>query len=404
MRRNLILVLVAGAFFAVPLAAQRPRGAEIRVDKLPAISRQGSQVAMTQNGDFIVVWATGGTGSQQEPARLWLRLFRANGAPKTKQLRVGNTRSAEMRPHLTMAADGSFLVVWEGGSAADTSVFGRRFNANGTPRGDRFLLSSSTDGSQEQPTATFARDGSFVAAWVSHGHSSGDPWDVVGRRFDATGQALGPDFLVSIESAEQQGGPQVGLSASGDFLIGWLTYLGEAAFYDVQGRRFAKDGTPQGDPIRLNDEDTASANQDDFALAMSEDGTFVVLWADRGFTSGAGRLRGQRFTAAAERVGSPFLVTHPPGGDQSQPALALAADGSFFATWVDYQQPNLWRIFGRRFAGDGTPRSDELRIDLPPAGLNVDPGVVLGSDGRGLVVWAQFQGDKPGVFARRLAP
>lgn len=402
MRRNLILVLVAGALFALPLAAQRPRGAEIRIDKFPAISRYGTQVALAPNGDFIVVWATGGGEPQREPARLWFRFFRADGTPKTKQLRVGNTRSAELEPHLAVAADGSFLVVWEGGSDADTSVFGRRFGADGTPRGDRFLLSSSTEGSQEQPTASFALDGSFVAAWVSRGPSFPD--EIVGRRFDAAGQPLGPDFLVNTESAEEQHSPQVALSANGDFLIGWLTYLGEAAFYDVQGRRFAKDGTPQGDPIRLNDEDTAGANQDDFALAMSEDGAFVVLWADRGFTTGAGRLRGQRFTAAAERVGSPFLITHPPGGDQSQPALALAADGSFFVTWVDYQQPNLWRIFGRRFAGDGTPRSDELRIDLPPAGLNVDPSVVLGRDGRGLVVWAQFQGGKPGVFARRLVP
>ena len=401
MRRNLILLLVAGALFALPLAAQRPRGAEIRIDKFPAINRYGTHVAMAPNGDFIVVWATGGSQFQREPARLWFRLFRANGTPRTKQLRVGNTRSAELKPHLAVAADGSFLVVWEGGSDVDTSVFGRRFSADGTPRGNRFLLSSSTEGFQGQPTATFARDGSFVAAWASRGSSFPD--EIVGRRFDAAGQPLGPDFLVTTESAEEQA-PQVAMNASGDFLIGWLTYLGEASFFDVMGRRFSKDGTPQGDPIRLNDEDTAPASQDEFALAMSEDGAFVVLWADRGFTSGAGLLRGQRFTAAAERVGSPFLVTHPPGGNQSQPALALAADGSFFATWVDYQQPNLWRIFGRRFAGDGTPRSDELRIDLPPAGLNVDPSVVLGRDGQGLVVWAQFQGDKPGVFARRLVP
>jgi len=401
MPRNLILGLVAGALFALPLAAQRPRGSEIQVDKFPALNRYGTQVAMMPNGDFIVVWATGGSQFQREPARLWFRFFRADGTPKTKQLRVGNTRSAELKPHLAVAADGSFLVVWEGGSDIDTSVFGRRFGADGTPRGNRFLLSSSTVGSQGQPTATFARDGSFVAAWVSRGPSFPD--EVVGRRFDAAGQPLGPDFVVTTESAEEDA-PQVGLSANGDFLIGWLTYLGEASFFDVMGRRFSKDGTPQGDPIRLNDEDTAPASQYEFALGMLDDGAFVVLWTDRGDASGAGRLRGQRFTATAERVGLPFLLTNPPGGYQSQPALALAADGSFFATWLDSFQPNLWRIFGRRFAGDGTPRSDELRIDLPPAGLNVDPSVVLGHDGRGLVVWAQLQGDKPGVFARRLVP
>lgn len=404
MRRNLILVLMAGALFALPLVAQRPSGAEIQVDKFPAINRYASQVALAPNGDFIVIWATGGNEPPQEPARIWLRLFRADGTPKTKQLRVGNTRSAELVPHLAMAADGSFLVVWEGGSTVDTSVFGRRFGADGRARGDRFLLSSSTEGSQEQPAATFARDGSFVAAWVSHGHSSGDPWDVFGRRFDAAGQPLGPDFLVSTQSAEEQDAPQVALSASGDFVIGWLTFLGEAAFFDVLGRRFAKDGTPQSDEIRFNSEDTAAASQYEFALGMVEDGAFVVLWTDRADTSGAGRLRGQRFTASAERVGLPFLITAPPGGDQSQPALALAADGSFLAAWVDSSQPNLWRIVGRPFASDGTPRSGEIRIDLPPSGLKLDPSVALGRDGRGVAVWVKYNGSKPGVFARRLVP
>jgi hypothetical protein len=400
MRRNLLLVLLAGGLFALPLVAQRPRGGEIQVDKFPAINRYASQVALAPNGDFIVIWATGGSEPPQEPARIWLRLFRADGTPKTKQLRVGNTRSAELAPHLAMAADGSFLVVWEGGSDVDTSVFGRRFNAGGTPRGDRFLLSSSTEGSQGQPTATFARDGSFVAAWVSRGHSFPD--EVVGRRFDAAGQPLGPDFLVNTESTEEQDAPQVALSASGDFLIGWLTFLGEAAFYDVMGRRFAKDGTPQSDEIRLNAEDTATASQYEFALGMQEDGAFVVLWTDRAGASGAGRLRGQRFTAGAERAGLPFPIT--PGGDQSQPVLALAADGSFFAAWVDSSQPNLWRIFGRGFASDGTPRSGELRIDLPPSGLKFDPSMALGPDGRGVVAWVKSNGSKPGVFARRLVP
>ncbi|HSS50805.1 MAG TPA: hypothetical protein VLX28_17840 [Thermoanaerobaculia bacterium] len=401
MRKNLIFALVAGVLFAPLLAAQQPRGSEIQVDKFPALNRYGTQVAMAPNGDFIVVWATGGSQFQREPARLWFRLFRADGTPRTKQLRVGNTRFAELKPHLAVAADGSFLVVWESGSDADTSVFGRRFGADGTPHGDRFLLSSSTVGSQDQPTATFARDGSFVAAWVSRGPSFPD--EVVGRRFDAAGQPLGPDFVVNTESAEQDA-PQVALSASGDFLIGWLSYLGEAAFFDVMGRRFARDGTPQGDEIRLNDQDTAPGSQYEFALGMLEDGAFVVLWTDSADAAGAGRLRGQRFTAGAERVGVPFLITAPPGGYQSQPALALAADGSFFAAWMDSFQPNLWRIFGRRFASDGTPRSDEMRIDLPPPGLKIDPSVALGHDGRGVVAWTRYDGNKLGVFVRRLVP
>ena len=71
MRRNLILLLVAGALFALPLTAQRPRGAEIRIDKFPAINRYGTQVAMAPNGDFIVVYDDVGGWIA---ARLWWML------------------------------------------------------------------------------------------------------------------------------------------------------------------------------------------------------------------------------------------------------------------------------------------------------------------------------------------
>ena len=404
MRRNLIPILMAGVLLSLPLAAQRPRGPEIRVDILPASHRYSTQVAMAPNGDFVVVWQTGHMLVPEEgPSRIWLRLFRADGKPKTKQLRVSNARSDEMWPRLTMAADGSFLVVWQGGSTSDTSVFGRRFDAGGKPRGDRFRLSLNAQGSQEQPTAAFARDGSFVAAWVSHGHSFEDPWDVYARRFDAAGQPLGPEFLVSTESAEEQDTPQVALSASGDFLIGWVSWVGEGGFFDVLGRRFARDGAPQSDEILLNAEDNEQASQDELALGMREDGSFVVIWTDRTNDPGSGSLNGQRFAANGEPAGRPLQIIGPPGGFQGQPAIAMAADGSFFATWLGSTSPSSLGILGRWFASDGTPLGGVARIDRSAESSTGNPSVALGNDGRGVVVWLQ-ESSKPGVYARRLVP
>ena len=160
MRKNLFLVFLASAFLALPLAAQRPGGAEIRVDRFPATNSY-PQVALAPNGDFVVVWQTGNPDLPREPPRVWLRLFRADGKPKTTQLRASTGRAPENLPRLAMAADGSFLVVWQEGEQ-DTGVFGRRFNADGRPRGDRFRLSVSTEDVQEQPAVLVRPIGRLV--------------------------------------------------------------------------------------------------------------------------------------------------------------------------------------------------------------------------------------------------
>lgn len=402
MRKHLALVLLASSLLALPVAAQRPRGGEIRVDRFPAINLYSPQVGLAPNCDFVVVWQTGNIYSPEETARIWLRIFRADGKPKTKQLRVSNTTPGEMWPHLTMAADGSFLVVWQSGSPEDTSVFGRRFDADGTPRGERFRLSANTQGSQEQPAASFARDGGFIAAWVSHGNFFDSPWDVYARRFDAAGQPAGGELLVSTEGAEEQRTPQVALSASGDFLIGWVSWVGEGGFFDILGRRFTKDGTPQSDEIRLNDEENAPASQDELALGMREDGSFVVIWTDRTNDPGSGSLSGQRFTATADPVGPPLHVTGSSLGVQDQPAIAMAADGSFFAAWSSSESGTL-SVVGRQFTSDGQPRSGELRLDPLSNDFKATPAVALGRDGRGVAIWLQY-GSETGVFARRLVP
>src|SRR5881628_1009705 len=139
-----IFSLLAGLMLAHPLGAQRPRGAEIRVNNLPDFTYGLPQVASLPNGDFVVVWQTREFNLPgEEIPHVWVRLFRADGTPKTKQLRVSPAPLAgEVFPRLAVGADGSFVVVWQGGPFDDSSVFGRRFNVDGTPRGPRFRLSS----------------------------------------------------------------------------------------------------------------------------------------------------------------------------------------------------------------------------------------------------------------------
>jgi hypothetical protein len=405
---------LAGVLLASLLSAQTPRGAEIKVNNLQASSYWVPQVAAAPNGDFVVVWQTG--GPQVGTPTVWVRLFRADGTPKAQQFRVSPSSTFQEFPRLAVGADGSFVVVWEeilstGGTITGSTVSGRRFGADGRPRGRRFRLNSNPAEDPESPSVAVAPDGSFVVAWSgtgrNYGHDIDDITDIYARRFDAAGQPLGPDFLVNSTTADEQDTPQVAMSASGDFVIAWASYGGEAAFFDIYARRFARDGVPQGDDFQVNSGDNADISQYEFALGMAKNGSFAVLWNDAPdlLTPYPNGFFGQRFAAGGQPLGQPFQINASQGTVQREPAIALGADGSFFAAWSSYvpvtgPQPGPVSIVGRRFASDGTPRGRDFRLDQSGTGGKGSPSVALGGDGRGLVVWAQANG----IFALRLVP
>jgi hypothetical protein len=402
MMKTAVLTL-AGVLLASLLAAQTPRGAEIKVNNLQASSYGPTQVTVAPDGGFAVVWQTGFLGDPPVPPVekpvVWVRLFRADGTPKTNQLRVNPGSSPQVLPRVAVGADGSFVVVWEDILPTGRTVSGRLFDAEGRPRGRRFRLSSTpvevASYFDLKPAVVLAADGSFVAAWTGAG--------VLARRFDAAGQPLGPEFRANVTTYDERSAPQVAMSASGDFVIGWLSYVGESAFFDIYARRFAKDGTPQSDEFRVNSGENARGNQEEFALGVAKNGSFVGLWTDQpDFPSFSNGFFGQRFAAGGQPLGQPFQINTSQGTVQ-EPAIAIGADGSFFAAWISYVSVTSEpvSIVGRRFASDGTPLGGDLRIDRSAAGNKWSPSVALGGDGRGLVVWAQ-QG--AGIFARRLVP
>jgi hypothetical protein len=402
MMKTAVLTL-AGLLLASLLAAQAPRGAEIKVNNLQASSYWAPQVAVAPDGDFAVVWQSGYLGDPPVPPVekpvVWVRLFRADGTPKTNQLRVNPGSSPQVFPRVAVGADGSFVVIWEEILSTGSTVSGRRFDAEGRPRGRRFRLSSTAVESYFEPAVAIAADGSFVAAWTGAGAG------VLARRFDAAGQPLGPEFRANVTTYEERSAAQVAMSASGDFVIGWVSYGGDSTFYDVYARRFAKDGTPQSDEFQATSVEDARNNQEEFALGVAKNGSFVVLWTDvPDLPPLSNGFFGQRFTPGGAPLGQSFEISSSSSTLRGQPAIAVAADGSFFAVWSSYvyvtgPQPQPVSIVGRRFASDGTPLGGDLRIDRSAAPKG-GPSVALSGDGRGLVVWVQYDG----IVARRLVP
>src|SRR6187401_2752854 len=92
----------------------------------------------------------------------------SHAAPVGNEFRVNTyTPTYQTDPSVSMAGNGSFVVVWgsydQGGKSGD--IFGQGFTSAGTARGTEFLINTYTPDTQNRPSVGTATDGRFVVVW-----------------------------------------------------------------------------------------------------------------------------------------------------------------------------------------------------------------------------------------------
>jgi Ca2+-binding RTX toxin-like protein len=100
-----------------------------------------------------------------------------------------------------------------------------------------------------------------------------------------------------------------------------------------------------------------------------------------------------------------FQVNHHMSGIQNMPAVVSFADGSFLNLWATQINDN---VAGRIFSGTGVAQTGEFVVPATTDGLQSDPELALLADGRAIAVWTDSSGFAPSggsvVLARIINP
>ncbi|KAB2963022.1 MAG: hypothetical protein F9K18_09080 [Thermoanaerobaculia bacterium] len=263
------------------------------------------------------------------------------------------------RADVGRAADGGFVVVWEGSDGSTSSVFGRRFAPGGEPLGDDFQISVAVGASQQRPRVAVAPEGGFLVVWEGFAPEPVE-YNVYARAYGAAGAPLGPPRLVPSVYLGDQYSADVAAEPGGSFVVVWQTYAG---YVDpVFGRSFDAQGEPLGEEFRLDPEFDWS---DGPAVAATGPGEFVVAYhayeAGYGYTS---LLAGQKFDLSGNLQGAAFRIDPDDDQYRRDPQIAADAQGNFVVVWQEsYYTTSL---YARRFAADGTPAGDPVPLDGEP--------------------------------------
>jgi len=334
-----------------------PVGGEFQVNTDTPFSQRNAAVSIAAAGGFVVVWedhrSEDGTFSQVRG-----QLYDPQGDPLGAEFQASTSTTTYHRsPAVSTAAGGNFVVVWsekDGPPGAYDGVFGRRFDSDGNPLGAAFQVSTYTTSSQRTGAVgeAVAVDGvgRFVVVWMSYGQD-GSGFGVFGRRYDAAGSPLGGEFQVNTYSTGSQIDPSVATDLAGNFTVAWSSYQ-DGSSYGIFGRRYDAEGEPLGNEFQVNEYTTGG--QKTPSIASDGGGDFVIAWTNYGMQDGSSwGVFGRLYDSMGDPLGGEFQVNSYTTGGQAFPSVAMAGSGSSFSVvWAsDGQDGSGAGVFGQRYRG-----------------------------------------------------
>jgi hypothetical protein len=184
-------------------------------------------------------------------------------------------------------------------------------------------------------------------------------------------------------------------------VVAWASYAQDGDAYGIFARRFDSSGVGQGAELQVN---AFTANsQTTPAVAMSGDGSFVVVWMSQGQDGMYNGVFAQRFDAVGGRKGAEFQVNLHTLDTQGLAEVAIdQGSGDFVVAWQSTGQDGASDgVFARHFDGNGSPRGTEFQVSTFTLGIEREPAVAM-SAGGAVVTWqGDHDGSGAGIFAQR---
>ena len=245
----------------------------------------GPQTILQPNDEFIVVW------SQSEAITIANRnivgtRFQSDGSAIGEEFAISElTLKSQDETNIAVSSNGDFVVVWRAngsiGADPDWSVQARRMASDGTPLGGHFQVNTLTSGVQTSPDVALENDGDFLVVWQS-AISNGDDSiadSIQARSYTSNGQTTEGEFQVNDGTFASQTAPSMEAAGGNTFLVVWETLTDENQDVDqgIAGRILRWDGTFISEETQINSFTTSGQLMP--ALTVSPSGaSFFATW------------------------------------------------------------------------------------------------------------------------------
>jgi len=333
-------------------AAGNPTGSEFLVATL-ATTNQGYIGATTglPGGGFLVVWQSGDGGT---PA-IQAQRFDAANHPIGAAFLVNEQAVQNYSPPAVVAlADGHVLISWTSAQPAPggtlSEVKARLYDAAGTPLGSEFLVNTNVTGSQSAPTLTATASGGFLAAWLS---GSGTATLLDGQFFDALGNKVGGEFVIGGTGPGYPVEASLARLADGRYVAVWGNYSDTGFTETVHGQILDASGAAIGSEFLVTPAGSNPQTGSPVVRALP-DGGFVVTWSHPGGTDTSTAVWGRLYDSAGI-AGGAFLVNTAPTLFEFLSGTVVTAGGDIAVAWTSSADSYNYDVDARIFALNKAP-------------------------------------------------
>jgi len=334
-------------------------------DDYGANTQESPAIDMNSAGNFVITWMDNRDDFRSD---IFVQQYDASGNAQGTNTLVNDDGEIFVRnwwPDVAMADNGNFMVTWFDARVNDSpDIYAQRFTADGTPAGTNFIVNDDNEGVyQSSPAIASDASGNFVIVW----EDDRDDDDIYAQRYSSDGTALGENFKVNENSSQNQYMPNIAMNSSGTFVITWA----DEAVYPrrIFAQIYNPDGTPKGNNINCS-ELSEWRYQDQSAVAIDDQGNFVVAWEDERHSTTDFQdedIYARMFDADGNPLGPEFRVNDNENlSVQFRPSVTVAPDGGrFLIGWTDYRKENGDPDFMAQKYIAGEPDGDNVMINAP---------------------------------------
>jgi hypothetical protein len=244
------------------------------------------------------------------------------------------------------------------------------------------------------PRVAVNDEGNAVVVWVQQRNDSSTGIFINRSTF---GGSWGDAKPVVPTQIADMAAPGVGIDPSGNVTVVWEQLDGEVS--SIWAIRFPAQGA-SGTPAALEFDNEGDAR--DPQVAVDSAGNAIAVWRQRETQDARFQIYANRYPASDGRWRDPTPIGVTEAGDAGKPQLAMSDDGSAVVVWAQ-SNGDLVGVWSNRFSPDldwegPTPIGP---LDLGPARL---PQVASSPSGDAVAVWVQFDGRQESIWSNRYAP
>ena len=306
---------------------------EFRVPTNTTTVQQLPDIASFDDGGYIITWTSEGH-QDSHGTGVYAQRFDASHNEVGSETQVNtHTTYDQMDSKVTTFSDGSYTITWQSNYQLSKAyeVYGQQFNSDGSTKGSEFLINTTIDNSQYDPSIATLDNDRFIVTW-----SESLGAEISAQIFNINGDKVGGEILVNTYTLDTKLTPTVTSITDGGFLISWNSTLQDGDFYGIHAQRFDATGNKISEEFQLSD--NTAGFQKDVSLTSLNDGRVVASFTSPDASSSGIYTKTFTFYSVDENAANGTVidtvtVTDPDVGDIH--TFAITADTSGGAFQID---------------------------------------------------------------------